>query len=186
MSNPFSASIEVIMWCFPVFCWCGIFHWSIFVCWTILAFQEYIHRWLLLCEEWKLTKINCNHHTSFPLDVASLQQTPVPKDISVSARALLSRWEETVLVLPTLPPCQNPSADNVFKSTLKCFWQLQNLINDWLFNDMKELFIVCLGVIILSGYVLEKYLYLLEIHSEIFTNETIKYLKFASKWSWRQ
>ena len=61
------------------------------------------------------------------------------------------------------------------------FANQSNLINDWLFDNIKELFLLCLGVITVCSYVLEKYLYLLEIHSEIFTNEMIKCPGFASK-----
>ena len=39
----FSVSVEVIMGLFPPsFCYCGVLHWSSFVCWTILASQEQI------------------------------------------------------------------------------------------------------------------------------------------------
>lgn len=41
LSNPFSASIKMIMWCFLLLM--RHVHWSIFICWTILAFQEYMH-----------------------------------------------------------------------------------------------------------------------------------------------
>ena len=38
LSDAFSASVEIILWSYPLFCWCGISHWLICTYWTILAF----------------------------------------------------------------------------------------------------------------------------------------------------
>ena len=52
-SNAFSASIEMIVWFCLFFCWCGVSHWFICVCWTILVTLGWIllgHGvWSFLC-----------------------------------------------------------------------------------------------------------------------------------------
>ena len=53
LSNTFSASVEFILWFCLFFCWCGVSHYLICICWTILVTLGWIQLgcgvWSFLC-----------------------------------------------------------------------------------------------------------------------------------------